>query len=84
MKISVTQQDIDEATIARQSGGYCCSLECPINRASRRAFPDAANISTGVVIHVNSVAYRLPEEALEFICAFDNHQKVSPIEFEVQ
>ena len=84
MRISVTQRDIDR-------GEQYSPQDCPIARAARRHFRDVsvvwdALLATGQLRPGPSPLagwFELPDEAKEFIRAFDDGEDVHPFTFEL-
>lgn len=84
MKISVTQQDIDDALDQRLHGAqYRAGRHCPINRAAERATGKRCATGRSELDIIGEEFLVLPPEAQHFIKMFDGNEPVSPIEFEV-
>ena len=84
MRINVTRRDIDR-------GEQYSPEDCPIARAARRHFRDVsvawdALLAAGQLRPGSSleVRFELPDEAKEFIRAFDDGEDVHPFTFELR
>lgn len=82
MIIKVTQEDIDNGT-------RMDSQKCPLALAIRRQYPEARNVTAGIVINIDNNKYlgrgiKGPYEVpSRFYYAFDNHENPVPCEFEL-
>lgn len=84
MKITVTQEHINRAEMARFCRrDYRAICQCPIAMAMKEKFPDddQLRVMEGVVV-TSTHRMWLPDKAKEFIRCFDAEVPVSPIEFE--
>ena len=81
--IKITQDDIE-------NGKHCDCYSCPITKALQREFPEAYHTSTSYSRMrieqrgpegVQTATYDTPQEAVEFMDAFDHHKPVKPIAF---
>jgi len=81
--INVTKTDIKRARRCINAGNLrsCC---CPIALAAQRAFSDDTLKVSHVELVVKLRSIPIPMKAKDFICAFDNGERVSPIRFEVE
>ena len=88
MKINVTQKDIDKARRLTEDNESMLIYACPVSLAAKRSFRTEYIISyTSSIIKGKSLPkkfYSLPDEASQFIMAFDKGEKVEPIKFEVE
>ena len=77
MHVKVLQHHIDR-------GERGNAFHCPIAQALREQFPDVEKVSVGSVIYVgeNKVG-GTPQDAAEWICAFDRGKHVEPFEFDI-
>jgi hypothetical protein len=76
MRVRVTQQDIDNG-----KKGNC--YECPIAQAVERDHGFTVSVSMcGIRILKNSFLFDLPDEAKDFLHAFDCGLGAQPIEFD--
>jgi hypothetical protein len=84
IKITVTQQDIDNANeIRRTPEGWQISTYCPITRACRRALKDDS-IRTSA-FSLEREGHRtfnvFPKRVMDFIFAYDECRPVQPFSF---
>lgn len=75
MKITVTQEDIEEGSPNDPCG-------CPIALAIGRAIQRIPAVHHKCII-IRSKKYILPAEAQAFVHDFDNEVEVKPFEFEI-
>lgn len=77
MKISVTRKDIEKGI---KENSKQCAIALAVRRASR-----SKNVSVGIIaIYINKKHYSLPDEAYDFMCAFDKGKLVKPLTFETK
>lgn len=81
--VVVTQQDI-EAAMGERDSVVCLAKRCPIAHAVRRAHPTWA-VGSRFVFHERSHRHiaTLPDEAIQFIAAFDGDAPVEPLLFSI-
>lgn len=82
MKITVTQEHIDH-------GRAMDCTACPIALAVKPLFPDCdvtvgAKLIQAVQPDGSLKAWKLPQEAMNFILRFDMEDHVEPFEFEIR
>lgn len=80
--VSVTQEDIEEATALEFPG----STQCPIALALRRSFPGASvgRVDCGWKDGKTAISLPLPDEARKFVSDFDHGLTVKPSTFRLR
>ncbi len=77
IKLSVTQQDIDE-------GEKASCTKCPVALALQRALgrqDDAAMVGMGMVnLFIDGNSHKVPDAVRDFVRSFDSGDKVEPFE----
>lgn len=76
MTIAVTADDI---ATGKRGAMYACALVLAIERATGR--PAAVGVT---LCYVGTIAYPLPEAAVEFRERFDQRREVEPMSFEME
>jgi hypothetical protein len=90
MVIDVTAEDIAAALAARSAGPYNVCRDCPIARAVTRTFNKQLAVGLMTIADYGAdgesvVLCELPEEAQQFVQAFDGRKTpVTPFSFAVE